>query len=150
MIDFLWVLVAVGASMLWGLVYVLDKKVLETFSVIEMMCVYYSFSAIGCWVIFAAMGSSGKDLLARLSVPVNFKWMAATVIAAFLANLLILRSIQLSNATLAAIVEITYPLFTVAFAYALFKANTLNWDVAIGGTLIFAGVLWIGLRAAPQ
>ena len=100
--------------------------------------------------VFWVSRSTGKSgLLERLSVPANFKWLAATVICAFIANLMILRSIQLSNATLASIVEITYPLFTVAFSYMLFRTNTLNWDVAFGGTLIFIGVLWISLRAAP-
>ena len=59
-------------------------------------------------------------------------------------NLLIFLSIQAKNATLAGLIELCYPIFTVLFSLLLFKVNHLTPSVIIGGLLIFMGVLVIG------
>jgi len=61
-----------------------------------------------------------------------------------LGNLLIFCSIQAGkNATLAALVELCYPIFTVFFTWFLFQQNHLTPSVIVGGTLIFAGIIII-------
>ena len=50
-------------------------------------------------------------------------------------------SIEAKNATVASLIEVTYPLFTAFFAWALFRQTTLNAATIIGGLFIFAGVL---------
>ena len=147
MTEILWVIVALSASALWGLIYVLDKRVLDSFSVLELLTIYYGFSALAS-VGLLMCTTRGRGLVEKLSIPENFKWMAWTTVLVFIANLLIVLSIHLSNATLVALVEISYPLFTVLFSCWLLKTNTLTWDVAIGGALILSGVLWISLRVS--
>jgi drug/metabolite transporter (DMT)-like permease len=146
--SLLWGFSAFGAAMLWGLVYTLNKKSLEYFAPVEMLAVLTTIQAMGLWAVFTIQGGAGNvTLWARVTDIQIAKWLLATAIIAITANFLILTSIKLSNATLAALVEVSYPLFTVLFSYLLFRTVNLNWDVAIGGVLIISGVLWIMLRA---
>lgn len=145
--SILWGFSALGASMMWGLVYTLNKKSLEHFQPLEMLAVLTSIQAIGLWVAFAMRGAGGGTLWVRVTDTQNAKWLLSAAVVAACANILILFSIKLSNATLAALVEISYPVFTILFSYILFRTVNLTWDVAIGGALIMAGVLWIMLRA---
>ena len=68
-------------------------------------------------------------------------WLVIAVAAATAAGLLIFMSIEAKNATVASLIEVTYPLFTAFFAWVLFRQTTLNTATIIGGLLIFAGVL---------
>jgi len=65
------------------------------------------------------------------------------VITAMVAALLIFMSIQAKNATVASLIEVTYPFFTAFFAWILFRQNTLNLATLVGGLLILAGVVII-------
>jgi drug/metabolite transporter (DMT)-like permease len=52
-------------------------------------------------------------------------------------------SIASKNATLASLIEISYPVFVAVFAYLLFREIHVNPSVIIGGLLVFAGVAMI-------
>jgi drug/metabolite transporter (DMT)-like permease len=52
---------------------------------------------------------------------------------------LLFLSIDSKNATLTSLIEISYPIFVVVFAYLLFKQVHLNLSMMIGGLLILAG-----------
>lgn len=68
-------------------------------------------------------------------------WLTVGVTVIFvIAELCIGLSIHSKNATSAALIEISYPLFTVAFAALLFRQNHLSLGVIVGGLLIFSGV----------
>ncbi len=62
-----------------------------------------------------------------------------------LAELFIGFSIVSKNASLAGLIEISYPIFTALFAYVLFKESQLDTATMIGGVLIFSGVVTIYL-----
>lgn len=150
MSELLWVFTALSASIMWGLAYVMDKKVLNALSVTELLFMTHSLSLIAVLIMFAVQSFYGQASLGafvvKLSHPENLKWILLTVLVAFVANFMIIKSIQLSNATLAALVEVSYPFFTVLFSILILKDNTITLDVVIGGCLIIAGVLWISLR----
>jgi drug/metabolite transporter (DMT)-like permease len=57
-----------------------------------------------------------------------------------LANVLVALSIQSKNATLASLIEISYPLFIILFAWLLFREHAINLSVVVGGGLIMIGV----------
>ena len=59
------------------------------------------------------------------------------------ANLTIMLSIQQKNATLAGMVEISYPLFTAFFAWLILREVQVNMGTWLGAGLIFAGVACI-------
>jgi drug/metabolite transporter (DMT)-like permease len=78
---------------------------------------------------------SGNDI--RLSVIVLI---FTTIVAA---NLLYI-AMQLSpNPTIAALLDITYPLFIAIIAWFLYRENHLDWSVLVGGVLIFSGAMLI-------
>ena len=78
---------------------------------------------------------AGDDI--RLSVVVLI---FTTIIAA---NLLYI-AMQLSpNATVAALLDITYPVFIALIAWLLYRENHLDWAVLAGGALIFSGAMLI-------
>jgi drug/metabolite transporter (DMT)-like permease len=61
---------------------------------------------------------------------------------------LIFFAIGAKNATVASLIEISYPLFVAFFAWLLFRESQLNWSVLIGGAMILGGVfvVWSGNR----
>ncbi len=63
-----------------------------------------------------------------------------------LGSFFILYSISLKNATMANIIEISYPVFTFFFAWLLFRDVQLNTAAALGGLLIFSGIAVIYLK----
>jgi drug/metabolite transporter (DMT)-like permease len=59
------------------------------------------------------------------------------------ANVLIMASINAKNATMAAMIEITYPLFTALFAWLLFRQVQMSAGTLAGAALILSGVACI-------
>lgn len=49
-------------------------------------------------------------------------------------------SIADKNASLASIIEISYPFFTILFAYVLFGSVGVSWPVILGAMFVFVGV----------
>lgn len=78
---------------------------------------------------------AGNDI--RLSVVV-------LVFTALIASSLLFTAMQLSpNATVAALLDITYPVFIAIVAWLLYREIHLDWSVLVGGGLIFSGVMLI-------
>ena len=66
------------------------------------------------------------------------------IFTAIIASNLLYIAMQLSpNATVAAILDITYPVFIAIIAWILFRENHLDWTVLVGGALIFSGAMLI-------
>ena len=80
----------------------------------------------------------------RVSIPMRAG--AESLNAAISASVLLFVSIDSKNATLASLIEISYPVFVVLFAYVLFRDVHLNASVLVGGLLVFAGVAIIVLN----
>jgi drug/metabolite transporter (DMT)-like permease len=71
-------------------------------------------------------------------------WLVLGSVAVYVgANIFILLATKSKNATMAAMVEITYPLFTALFAWLLFKEVQVNAGTAAGAFLILSGVCCI-------
>jgi drug/metabolite transporter (DMT)-like permease len=60
--------------------------------------------------------------------------------ATLAAELCIGLSIANKNATLAGLIEITYPIFIALIGFALIRENNLNVPTALAAVLIFSGV----------
>ena len=139
----MWIVFALGASVLWGLSYVLFEQVYKKISIMTALWIV-------CLIMFGAMligsiltGSLKPDMFAIQSSK-KLQWLLLGGIAtAILADVFIALSITNKNATLAGLVEISYPIFIALFAYLLFKQTQLNTATIIGGILIFTGVFII-------
>jgi len=141
----MWLIIAVMASIVWGLNYALDEKIFKS------QISPPTLLALQAWlgaILFTILSyfSTGKSDIVVLSANRTTFWLTvASIFAANIGIYLIAASIQAKNATFASLIEQTYPLFTVLFTYLLFHEHYLTKNVIIGGAFILAGAIVIGL-----
>jgi drug/metabolite transporter (DMT)-like permease len=77
-------------------------------------------------------------------LPVSEQWIILVIAITSLAGTsLVYLAINSRNATLASLIEISYPLFVAIFSYVLFRQMHINTSVVIGGILVMAGTALI-------
>ena len=136
----MWLIFALLASALWGVTYVLNEKAFEYISVSTTLAIGLFFGCITMVAISLSQGTFLPDMH-TLAVSRRALWLTVGGTATFiLADWLIALSIHEKNATLASLVEITYPVFIVAFGFLLFRELQMNTTIAAGGLLAFVGV----------
>jgi drug/metabolite transporter (DMT)-like permease len=140
----IWFVYAFGAAIIWGINYAVAGRLLErgmspqTLFLIDMI-----FGAVGMSTLISFSGKWNATF-AELQLPrTELMWLLVAVLTAMAAALLIFMSIQAKNATVASLIEVTYPFFTALFAWILFRQNTLNGVTILGGLLILVGVVII-------
>jgi drug/metabolite transporter (DMT)-like permease len=137
----MWFALALAASMLWGVTYVLDEQVYRHVSVPTTLAVHTLIISIVASLVAWRQGVVAADFNTILTSR-RVAWLFASCGLTFiLAEFLISFSISAKNATLAALIEISYPLFTTLFAYLVFNEGQLNLGTSIGGFLIGGGVI---------
>lgn len=141
----MWLIYAVMGALIWGLDYTLSERIFKyKISPVTILALQMGIGAI----IFAVIAYTTqlKTDIATLSQHKSVLWLVLSIIVTFnVGNLLIFLSIQAKNATLAGIIELCYPLFTILFTWLLFKENHTNLSVIIGGILIASGVIVISV-----
>jgi drug/metabolite transporter (DMT)-like permease len=134
----MWFAFALIASVLWGVQYALSGRMLQTLSPAGLMVVLSACQLL----LFGGVVLVGGDL--RQFEPRSLAsqgWMLlAVVVVSAAANWCIGASIQGKNATVAGLVEMTYPLFTALFAYLAFRETHLSPTTLAGGLVILAGM----------
>ncbi len=136
----MWVLYALFSAMIWGANYLFYEKILHRISVTSLYIIDFSISIL-VFIVFSYLnGSFSKDITTIQTSKHLQLLIVASIITSILANLLIALAIQSKNASLAGIIEITYPVFIIILAWILFKENNLSLSVGIGGGLIFIGI----------
>jgi drug/metabolite transporter (DMT)-like permease len=137
-----WLLYALGAAIIWGFNYAVSGRLLErgmTPPTLFFIDVVFATVAMG---LFISVSGRWSATAAELhSARPELLWLAMAVVASSSAGVLIFLSIEAKNATLSSLIEVSYPLFTAFFAWALFRQTTLNAATIFGAFLIFAGVL---------
>lgn len=142
----MWLLLALGASLLWGLNYVIAEKAMLRIAPLTLMALELVFAALAATVLALATGSLRSDTTLLAHDRTAMMLVGASVLAFTAANTAIFFSIATKNATLAGLVEISYPLFITLFTWLLFRESHLNSAVVTGAVLIAAGVMVIMLR----
>lgn len=127
---------AIGAAVVWGLVYTIDQKILTKISTPNLLVIDAIVTGLIMLPFVLRDTSSIKNLFSTGKVTLLL--VALTIILALVANALIFSSIRVLGASGASILEIAYPFFVVLFSYLFFRA-TPNLYFFIGGALIFAG-----------
>ena len=133
-------LYAFGASLCWGVSYTISEQLLRKISVASVMVT----TSVATLAFALCLGLAGNNFAA------DFETLKKTSGAGYLilisiivyvaANCFILLSTKAKNATMAAMVEITYPLFTALFAWLFFKEVQVTAGTLLGALLILAGV----------
>lgn len=140
----MWLGWAIGAAVLWGLTYVLMERLFHAISVVTLLLIT-SFLAVGVFLPFAWLhGDLARDLRTIWLTPAVLRTLLVYCAVWIAAEICISLSIAAKNASLAGLIEISYPIFIIFFSIVLFQENPLNTAVVIGGALIFAGVAIIG------
>jgi drug/metabolite transporter (DMT)-like permease len=136
--QFPWYIGALGAALAWGVHYPLVEHALRRISVLSVLLL------TGIPVVLVALAfyrEVGHDVQVMRALP----WLERLPILAIgltslVGSVLLFLAIDSKNATLASLIEISYPVFVAFFAFVLFRENTLNPSVALGALLVFAGV----------
>jgi drug/metabolite transporter (DMT)-like permease len=130
---------AILAAIGWGLVYALEQRLLTHFSP-ALVLFMNSVCAIVMLAPFLLTRLNDFSTLAR---PGGSVWLLLGVsLLVAVTNLLILNSIKELNAPIAAIIEVSYPLFVIIASYFLFGFRP-SPQLLLGAALIIAGVLVI-------
>jgi len=149
MLKWPWWTYSMLAALLWGLHFNLLVKVSSVLpkNIYAPLTLFF-ITANSIWLI---------ALLAPKQLVVNIQtlWYAGPQIRLYLlllimttlvAAVLLTIAMQLSNnATLASLLDITYPIFVALVAWAVFKEGHFDWTMLVGGLLIFSGsflIIW--------
>lgn len=135
----MWLVCSVLASVLWGLNYALAERILTNISVTTLLAIEMFIGAIFFFVVSMCLNIK-NDVAVLTSHPKMLYVLLLEVVVVLAANTLIAYSIQAKNATFAGLVELMYPLFTILFAWIIFKDNQLSMKLMLGGAFIIAGV----------
>ncbi|MEM6781384.1 MAG: EamA family transporter [Pseudomonadota bacterium] len=139
-----WFFAALGSALLWGYSYAMSEKVFKadlSLPFFMMITGGVYFIATIALVYFTNTYQSGLKSIS--SDPVILSDAVIVAITYVVGSFLIYFAIAEKNATLANLIEISYPLFTLLFAWVLFKEVQLNLYAGLGGLLIFSGIALI-------
>jgi drug/metabolite transporter (DMT)-like permease len=132
-----WFIAALGAAIVWGMHYPLIDFAMKRISV-------YSVLLLSTLPVFFAMPlfirtlSRDVDVFRSLPLSEQLPIAAVSLTSTFGAVFLYL-AVSSKNATLASLIEISYPVFVVIFAYLFFKQLHVNLSVIAGGLMILVG-----------
>jgi drug/metabolite transporter (DMT)-like permease len=140
----MWVLLALGASVFWGLEYVFDEQIYKKISVSTSLAITSIIIFIITFFISYFAGNLKPDLeiLAEPSSKRLLFYIFGGIITLLIAELCLGFSITAKNATLAGLIEISYPIFIALFSYLFFNEK-ISLATLLGGLIIFTGVFVI-------
>jgi drug/metabolite transporter (DMT)-like permease len=136
------ILYALTAALARGLQYVLLEKLLVKVPSLIFFAISSTVGVILRWILLLTSKTS-------LSFKTYFKdshtlrLFILVIILFIIGNAVIVFAIKDKNATVASLIEISYPLFVVLFGYLLYRSTHLNTGTIIGGLLVFAGIVMV-------
>lgn len=137
-----WAVLGITAGAGWGMSYLLYEKLLLCIPISLVMVMTGSLSLLFFGLVAFLKGHfpEVKNILANNTLVWGFLGVVALNI---LANASIMTAVNMSNASRAAFLEISYPLFTVLFAWFIFRDVQLSPLGMLGGGLILLGTIII-------
>ena len=139
--QFPWYVTAIGAALVWGIHYPLVDHALKKVSLISVLlltaipvvltAMFFHRTIAADYAAWRTMGAMDRGMVLALAL------------TSLTGSVLLFMSISGKNATLASLIEISYPVFVALFAWLLFREIHVNASVIVGGMLVFAGVCLI-------
>ncbi len=141
MLAGMWLVYSLGAAILWGINYAASGRVMKQgVAPAHLFLLDLVFASLVIGAITAAAGK-GRDLLAEVRhLGPDWVWLATAMVCSTAGGLAIFKAIDSKNATLASLIEVSYPFFVAVFAWLFFRETQFNWPTVLGGGLILAGV----------
>lgn len=141
----MWLLYATFASVFWGITYSLNEQLYKHISIFSSFVLISALSTVAFTIIALANGTFQKDMSTLASNNLALILIVSSASAFILAEVFIGLSITGKNATLAGLIEISYPIFIILFSYLIFRESHLNLGTLLGGALVFFGIASIYL-----
>lgn len=143
-----WFFCALGSAALWGLSYAMSEKLIKNSLEVPF---YMAFTGFVYFILSLGVCLYGGHLKAGLQTLATDKTVLFTALATsscyIIGTFLIYLAISLKNATLANIIEISYPVFTLIFAFILYRELQLNIWSALGGFMILSGAALVAVKS---
>ena len=140
-----WYIPAIAAAVVWGLHYPLIEHALKRVSLTTVVLLTAAPMAL---VALAFPVRLAEDWRTLSVLPAGERLLIATIALTSLAGTVLLYlAVRGRNATLASLIEISYPAFVAIFAWLLFREWQLNAGVLLGAGLVFAGTAIIILNS---
>jgi uncharacterized membrane protein len=140
-----WMIYALAAAMLWGASYAASGPIFR--AGITPLVFYFFYSLVGIFTAAMVLLFRGKGLSSLLQVRElgisNMIWFLFSLLTASLGGLVTYMAIGSKNPTLATLIEISYPLFVIMFAWLFFREFQLNFMTFVGGMFVILGVILI-------
>jgi drug/metabolite transporter (DMT)-like permease len=137
----MWIVYALSAAIIWGVSYAASGRVIDRgMTPLAFFFSYASFGAVAAAVALALTGKIGLLPTEIRALGGDWKWFVAAIVTSAIGALLIYMAIGEKNATLASLIEISYPFFVAVFAWIFFRETQFNLATVAGGLLILGGV----------
>jgi drug/metabolite transporter (DMT)-like permease len=138
----MWFLFAILASILWGAGYIINQLLMRTFSAIQIL--FFESVLIVIFVLpWLIITNQLKPLAIKVYQLNNASLILIGTSIYVLAAFFILSSIKGSNASIAAAIESSYPIFTMIFAYIILREVQFNIYILIGTLFVLCGLFII-------
>jgi len=148
MIIPLWAILAFSASILWGLSYAISGKLMQEGMTPSFLTAFCTVVTLPFYLFILMKFGNLQGNIDLLAANKKYIWLLLVESAAIITGVfLIYMSIQQKNATYSSVIEITYPVFVCFFVWLLFRDIQLNWNLALGGLMIFAGSAIVLLKS---
>ena len=137
----MWVVYALAAAIIWGISYAASGRVIERgMTPLVFFFLYTFFGALSAATALAITGRAGGLSTEVRALGADWVWLVVAVVSSAAGALLIYIAIGEKNATLASLIEISYPFFVAIFAWLFFRDTQFSWATLLGGLLILGGV----------
>ena len=137
----MWFVYALSAAIIWGISYAASGRVIGRG--IPPLVFFTLYAAVATLMGLGALLATGKfGSLSRIGQTVDDEliWLLIAVVTSGVGALLIYMAIGEKNATLASLIEISYPVFVAFFVWLFFREVQFNLLTIVGAILILGGV----------
>jgi drug/metabolite transporter (DMT)-like permease len=141
MITLPWYLTALAAAVVWGIHYPLVDHALKKLSLPGVLLLT-ALPILLLSLLTLRHLQNDIGVLQAASWPERLL-LLAPALTSLAGSVLLFAAIGSKNATLASLIEISYPAFVVLFAWLLFKEMHLNTSALLGSALVMSGVVLI-------
>jgi drug/metabolite transporter (DMT)-like permease len=140
----MWLFYAVAASLCWGMSYAASGPILRKgMSPVLFFFGYCALGFLGSLILLSATGRIGQAFRMEGLEKGDLGWFLFSIGGSALGAFLTYAAMSAKNPTLASLIEISYPLFVVLFAWLFFREMELNTMTIFGGLLVIVGVVVI-------
>ncbi|GMR00712.1 MAG: hypothetical protein BMS9Abin19_0046 [Gammaproteobacteria bacterium] len=136
-----WYIAALGAAITWGVYYPLVDMALKRISLYSIILL----SMIPVLLVMPLfLKTVSDDIETVKTLPVSEQWVIAALgLIGLFGEVMVYLAITGKNATLASLIEMTYPVFVVLFAYIFYRQMHVTASVFVGGMMILIGAALI-------